>query len=103
MEVDFHGGRIVSYEDSESLSHLDLAYATTIHKSQGGQYDSVLLSIQNLHGRMLKRPLVYTDLTRAKRRAIVVGDWPAVIRAIETVDTERRNTLLAARITQTGW
>ena len=103
VEVDFHGGRIVSYEDSESLSHLDLAYATTIHKSQGGQYDSVLLSIQNLHGRMLKRPLVYTGLTRAKRRAIVVGDWPAVIRAIETVDTERRNTLLAARITQTGW
>ena len=102
VEVDFHGGRIVSYEDSESLSHLDLAYATTIHKSQGGQYDSVLLSIQNLHGRMLKRPLVYTGLTRAKRRAIVVGDWPAVIRAIETVDTERRNTLLAARITQTG-
>ena len=44
----------------------------------------------------------YTGLTRAKRRAIVVGDWPAVIRAIETVDTERRNTLLAARITQTG-
>ena len=102
VEVDFHGGRIVSYEDSESLSHLDLAYATTIHKSQGGQYDSVLLSIQNLHGRMLKRPLVYTGLTRAKRRAIVVGDWPAVIRAIETVDTERRNTLLAASITQTG-
>lgn len=102
VEVDFHGGRIVSYEDSESLSHLDLAYATTIHKSQGGQYDSVLLSIQNLHGRMLKRPLVYTGLTRAKRRAIVVGDWAAVIRAIETVDTERRNTLLAARITQTG-
>ena len=80
VEVDFHGGRIVSYEDSESLSHLDLAYATTIHKSQGGQYDSVLLSIQNLHGRMLKRPLVYTGLTRAKRRAIVVGDWPAVNR-----------------------
>lgn len=102
VEVDFHGGRIVSYEDSESLSHLDLAYATTIHKSQGGQYDSVLLSIQNLHGRMLKRPLVYTGLTRAKRRAIVVGDWPAVIRAIQTVDTERRNTLLAARITQMG-
>lgn len=102
VEVDFHDDRIVCYEDNESLSHLDLAYATTIHKSQGGQYDSVLLSIQNCHGRMLKRPLVYTGLTRAKRRAQIVGDWQAVIRAIQTTDTERRNTLLSARITQTA-
>ncbi len=101
VEVDFHDDHIVAYEDNESLSHLDLAYATTIHKSQGGQYDSVLLSIQNCHGRMLKRPLVYTGLTRAKRRAQIVGDWQAVIRAIQTTDTERRNTMLAARITQT--
>jgi exodeoxyribonuclease V alpha subunit len=102
VEVDFHDDRIVSYEDKESLSHLDLAYATTIHKSQGGQYDSVLLSIQNCHGRMLKRPLVYTGLTRARRRAQIVGDWQAVIRAIQTTDTERRNTMLAARITETA-
>lgn len=102
VEVDFHDGRVVAYEDNEALSHLDLAYATTIHKSQGGQYDSVLLSVQNLHGRMLKRPLVYTGLTRAKRRAGIVGDWSAITRAIETTDTERRNTLLAVRITQTA-
>ena len=102
VEVDFHDDRIVAYEDNESLSHLDLAYATTIYKSQGGQYDSVLLSIQNCHGRMLKRPLVYTGLTRARCRAQIVGDWQAVIRAIQTTDTERRNTLLAARIIQTA-
>lgn len=101
VEVDFHDDRVVSYEDSESLSHLDLAYATTIHKSQGGQYDSVLLSIQNLHSRMLKRPLIYTGLTRAKRRALIVGDEKAVRQAIQTTDTERRSTMLAARITQT--
>ena len=100
VEVDFHDNRIVSYEDSGSLSQLDLAYATTIHKSQGGQYDSVLLSIQNCHGRMLKRPLVYTGLTRAKRKVQIVGDWQAVIRAIQTTDTERRNTMLAVRITE---
>ena len=78
------------------------AWAIWIHKSQGGQYDSVLLSIQNLHGRMLKRPLVYTGLTRAKRRALIVGEEQAVVRAIQTTDTERRSTLLAARITQTA-
>lgn len=100
VEVDFHDDRIVSYEDTESLSHLELAYAMTIHKSQGGQYDSVLLSIQNLHGRMLKRPLIYTGLTRAKRKATMVGDWSAIIRAIGTMDTEQRSTKLAARITQ---
>lgn len=102
VEVDFHDGRVVSYEDSESLSHLELAYAATIHKSQGGQYDSVLLSLQDCHGRMLKRPLIYTGLTRAKRRALVVGGAQAVRRAIQTTDTERRGTLLAARITQTA-
>lgn len=90
----------MSYEDNESLSHLELAYATTVHKSQGGQYDSVLLSIQNLHGRMLKRPLIYTGLTRAKRRALIVGDEQPVRQAIETTDMERRRTRLAARITQ---
>lgn len=62
----------------------------------------MLLSIQNLHGRMLKRPLIYTGLTRAKRRALIVGDEEAVRQAIRTTDTERRNTLLAARITQTA-
>lgn len=102
IEVDFHDDRVVSYEDSESLNHLELAYATTIHKSQGGQYDSVLLTIQNLHGRMLKRPLIYTGLTRAKCRALIVGDEDAVRLAIRTTDTEQRNTLLASRITKTA-
>lgn len=100
VEVDFHDGRLVAYEDTDSISHVELAYATTIHKSQGGQYYSVLISIQNLHSRMLKRPLLYTGLTRAQCRVSVVGDWQAIVRAIQTVDTERRNTLLAARITQ---
>lgn len=100
VEVDFRDDRIVTYEDRESLLHLELAYAMTIHKSQGGQYDSVLMNLQNFHGRMLKRPLIYTGLTRAKRRAIIVGDWTAVTRAIGTVDAELRNTMLAARITQ---
>lgn len=100
VEVDFRDGRVVSYEDSEALSHLELAYATTIHKSQGGQYDSVLINIQNFHSRMLKRPLIYTAYTRAKRRAAIVGDWEAVVKAIDTKDTELRCTKLALRITE---
>lgn len=100
VEVDFSDGRIVDYGDYESLGKLDLAYASTIHKAQGSEYDSVLITLQYGHRRMLKRPIVYTALTRARCRAAVVGDWSAVSKAIRTVDTERRNTLLAARITE---
>lgn len=100
VEVDFGDDRIVAYEDLESLRQLELAYATTIHKSQGAEYSSVLISVQNIHGRMLNRALFYTAETRAKIRVIVVGDWDAVVRAINTTDTDRRNTALAERINE---
>lgn len=98
VELDFGDGRIVPYEDTESLSQLERAYATTIHKSQGGEYDSVLINIQSAHRHMLNRSLFYTAITRAKRRVIIVGEYDAILRAIRTTDTERRNTLLGLRI-----
>ena len=98
IEVDFGDNRIVDYEDFEALNQLDLAYACTIHKSQGSEYTSVLISIQSGHGRMLKRPLIYTAITRAKRRVQLVGDWEALAAAIQTDDAERRHTMLATRI-----
>lgn len=98
VEVDFGGGQLVVYEDFQSLGQLDLAYASTIHKAQGSEYDSVLINVQHAHGRMLKRPLIYTAITRARCRAAIVGDWDAVVKAIQTTDTDKRNTFLAARI-----
>ena len=98
VEVDFGDDRVVAYEDAESLRHVELAYATTIHKSQGSEYDAVLINIQNMHGKMLNRALIYTAETRAKKQVIIVGDWEAVVRAIQTADTKRRNTMLAVRI-----
>lgn len=98
VEVDFGENRIVDYEDYEALNQLELAYASTVHKSQGSEYTSVLISVQSGHGRMLKRPLIYTAITRAKRRVQLVGDWAALVSAIQTADTERRNTLLALRV-----
>lgn len=73
---------------------------TTIHKSQGSEYDAVLINIQNMHGKMLNRALFYTAETRAKKLVIIVGDWDAVVRAIQTADTKCRHTMLALRINE---
>lgn len=97
VTVDFGDGRAVEY-DSSKLELLDLAYATTIHKSQGAEYDSVIVSIQNAHAVMLTRPLLYTAITRAKKRVILVGERKALCMAIRRVDTDQRNTQLAAQI-----
>lgn len=63
VEVDFGDDRVVAYEDIEALRQLELAYATTIHKSQGSEYDAVLINIQDMHGKMLNRALFYTAET----------------------------------------
>ena len=97
VTVDFGDGRAVEY-DSSKLELLDLAYATTIHKSQGAEYDSVIISIQSAHAVMLTRPLLYTAITRAKKRVILVGERKALCMAIRRVDTDQRNTQLAAQI-----
>lgn len=97
ISVDFGDGRTSDYEDAE-IDMLELAYASTVHKSQGSEYTSVIISLQNGHYIMLKRPLVYTAITRAKQRVIIVGDRKALCIAINTVDTEKRGTMLAARI-----
>ena len=95
--VDFGDGRIAELDLSE-LDHLELAYALTIHKSQGSEYDSVIVNMQTAHYVMLKRPLIYTAITRAKERVAIVGDRKAVCIAINTVDAEKRGTMLAQRI-----
>ena len=97
VTVDFGDGRAMEY-DSSQLELLDLAYAATIHKSQGSEYDSVIISIQSAHAVMLNRPLLYTAITRAKKRVILVGERKALCMAIRRTDTEQRNTQLARRI-----
>ena len=98
VEVDFGDSRLVLYQTVEALGHLELAYATTIHKSQGGEHMSVLISIQG--GRMLQRSLIYTAITRAKLAATIVGSWSAVAYAIENNNEQERCTHLAARLNE---
>jgi exodeoxyribonuclease V alpha subunit len=95
--VDFGDGRVVEYGIHE-LGLLELAYACTVHKSQGSEYQSVILNIQTGHYIMLKRPLIYTAVTRAKQRVIIVGDHKALCIAINKTDAEKRGTMLAERI-----
>ena len=86
-------GRPVRY-DAGDLDELVLAYATTIHKSQGSEYPAVIVLIHTQHYVMLQRNLLYTAITRGKKLVLLVGVPYAVDRAIGTnVVRERRTTL----------
>ena len=91
--------RTVSYEDSE-LDELTLAYATTIHKSQGSEYPVVIIPLLMTHFVMLQRNLVYTGITRAKRLCILVGTTKALAYAIHNQTVQKRNTRLKERLHQ---
>ena len=96
-QVDFGEDKIKWYE-SDDLNMLDLGYASTIHKSQGSEYTSVIINLQCAHSIMLTRPLIYTAITRGKERVIIVGERRALCIAINKKDTEKRGTCLAVRI-----
>lgn len=89
--------RIVSY-DYADLNEITLAWAVTIHKSQGSEYPVVLLPIYMQHYLMLSRNLLYTGLTRAKKLAIVIGPQKSISLAVRQVKDRERCTLLAQRL-----
>ncbi len=91
-------GRKVDYDVTE-LDELVLAYATTIHKSQGSEYPVVVMPVMMTHYVMLQRNLLYTGVTRAKKGMVVVGTRKALFQAVRNVTVRRRNTLLRQRIT----
>ena len=97
VAVDFGDGRVKEY-DSGELDMLELGYACTIHKSQGGEFKSVIINLQSAHFIMLTRPLVYTAITRGKEKVIIVGERRAMCMAIKKTDTEKRGTCLAKRL-----
>lgn len=97
IQIDFGDGRIKDY-DAGGLEFLDLGYASTIHKSQGSEYQTVIINIQSAHYIMLNRPLIYTAVTRGKKKVILVGEKRALYMAIKRTETEKRGTNLAARI-----
>jgi exodeoxyribonuclease V alpha subunit len=89
--------RDVPYEEAD-LDELTLAYATTIHKSQGSEYPAVVIPLLTQHYVMLSRNLVYTAVTRGKRLVVLVADPRAVALALAETRKEERRTRLAERL-----
>jgi len=96
LEVNFYGKK-VSYDFSE-VNELMLAYAITVHKSQGSEYRIVIIPVTTQHYLLLQRNLLYTGITRAKEMVILVGTKKALWIAIKNNKTFHRNTSLKERL-----
>lgn len=90
-------GRPVRYEMAE-LNELQLAYAVTIHKSQGSEFPCVILPIHTVHYPLLQRNLLYTGITRGRKLVVVVGSAKALVIAIGNNMVRKRNSGLRARL-----
>ena len=88
MSIAFDG-RSVSYQFGE-LDQVVLAYATTIHKSQGSEYPVVVIPVLTQHYAMLQRNLLYTGVTRGRRLVILLGQKKAVAMAVKNISGRRR-------------
>ncbi len=98
VTIEFAADRIVTY-GFEDMGHIEHAYATTIHKSMGSEYGVVIIPVIRAHAIMLKRNLIYTAITRAKQKVILVGQYGMLYMAIGRNDAGKRNTTLGERIT----
>ena len=95
-----YDGRMVSYEYSE-LDEIVLAYAVSVHKSQGSEYPVVVMPILTQHYMLLQRNLLYTGITRGKKLVVLVGTNKAVAIAIKNNKPQKRYTLLRERLQAT--
>jgi exodeoxyribonuclease V alpha subunit len=96
LTVDFDG-QLVPYEFDE-LDELALAFALSIHKSQGSEYPAVVIPLHTQHFLMLQRNLLYTGITRGKRLVVLVGSRRALGLAVQRHETARRYTALRRRL-----
>ena len=90
-------GRSVAYDRTE-LDELAPAYAVSIHKSQGSEYPAVVVPILTQHYVMLRRDLIYTALTRARRLAVIIGSRRALMLGLRNAGGDRRYTHLNHRL-----
>ncbi|MGE0003258.1 MAG: ATP-dependent RecD-like DNA helicase [Candidatus Izemoplasmatales bacterium] len=91
MLVDF-SGKLVKYS-TKDFDNLTLAYAISVHKSQGSEFPMVIMPISRSHAMMLRRKLIYTAITRAKERLLLLGDEYAFSRGVRMADNPRKTRL----------
>jgi exodeoxyribonuclease V alpha subunit len=96
LHADFDG-ETVTYS-LEELDQLGLAYAVSVHKSQGSEFKAVVLALTKSHWVMLQRNLLYTAITRAREQLVIAGQRAAVHRSVDNNPSVQRNTLLAERL-----
>jgi exodeoxyribonuclease V alpha subunit len=97
IHVDFGRSGIASYS-REDLAQLTLAYAITVHKSQGSEVPCVVIPLYTEHFMLLRRKLLYTAITRAKELCVIVGQPRALELAVQRSIEDHRNTGLAERL-----
>ena len=99
VTVEFEEGKLVDYDFSE-MDDMELAYAITIHKSQGSEYPAVILPILGGPRMLLNRNLLYTAVTRAKKCVTMVGSSATVYKMIKNVNEQKRYSTLCQRIVE---
>jgi exodeoxyribonuclease V alpha subunit len=96
IKVDYSGH--AAYYSQEDSADITMAWASTVHKSQGCEFPVVIFVCPMAHRRMLNKNLFYTAVTRAKKVCIVIGNDSAVQHAVKTEDLDKRGTGLAKRL-----
>jgi exodeoxyribonuclease V alpha subunit len=91
--------RVLDYEFND-LDEIALAYATSIHKSQGSEYPAVVIPMAMQHYMMLERNLLYTGVTRGKKLVVVIAQNKALAMAVKNQQSQKRITNLIARLNQ---
>jgi exodeoxyribonuclease V alpha subunit len=97
--VEMWDGRLIKYDQSD-MQQLSLAYAVTVHRSQGSEIPCVILALHDSHFTLLERQLIYTAVTRAKKLLVVVGSKRSLSIACKRTSTRRRSSTLTERITE---
>ena len=96
MEIDFYGNHVIlKKEDVNTIRH---AYAMSIHKSQGSEFNHVVIPMTKEYKRMLYNKLLYTGVSRAKKSLVIIGDKEAFMYAVNNSYSKERKTTLTELI-----
>ena len=97
LYIQFDDGKRAQYDFTE-LDQIEHAFATTVHKSQGSEFDCVVMPIAALPPMLMSRKILYTALTRAKKLAVLVGEAKYLKTMISNVYEDKRNSALSDKL-----